>query len=243
MTISKVIHQTWKDENVPEHFNMLSETWKKNHPDWEYILWTDKMNRDFIRINFPDFLEKYDNYPANIQRVDAVRYFILYKMGGMFIDLDYECLKNVEPLLDNFCVFGLEPTEHCKIHRKEIIISNAFMAGMAGSDFFKRLCDELYGYKQYALNPFDNILESTGPFMLTRVFNECPRKDQIKLLPFNIIYPLTKNEISATLWAKKMSQEIKLKIEAAYAIHYYWGTWWQANQQIHNTFSTLKKRL
>jgi len=46
--IPLIIHQTWKDLNIPEHYKPLVKTWKENHPGWEYILWTDKMNRDFI---------------------------------------------------------------------------------------------------------------------------------------------------------------------------------------------------
>jgi len=35
------------------------------------------MNREFVCKHFPDFLEKYDTYPCNIQRADAIRYLLL----------------------------------------------------------------------------------------------------------------------------------------------------------------------
>jgi len=28
--------------------------WKKLHPDWKYILWTDKMIRKYIKKNIPN---------------------------------------------------------------------------------------------------------------------------------------------------------------------------------------------
>src|SRR5690606_31994721 len=54
--IPKVIHQTWRDNDVPEHFDILSATWKENHVNWKYVLWTDKMNRDFIEDRYPEFI-------------------------------------------------------------------------------------------------------------------------------------------------------------------------------------------
>ena len=34
--VSRIIHQSWKDNNVPEGFKPWQESWKKNHPGWEY---------------------------------------------------------------------------------------------------------------------------------------------------------------------------------------------------------------
>lgn len=42
--VCRIIHQSWVDENVPEEYHMWQQTWKDLHPDWKYILWTDKMN-------------------------------------------------------------------------------------------------------------------------------------------------------------------------------------------------------
>ncbi|HLZ88031.1 MAG TPA: glycosyltransferase, partial [Puia sp.] len=109
MKIPRILNQTWKDHDVPADFKEMADSWRKMHADWQYVLWTDEMNRNFVRQHFPYFLPTYDGYETNIQRVDAVRYFVLYKMGGFFIDLDFECLANIEPILANAeCVFGKE---------------------------------------------------------------------------------------------------------------------------------------
>ena len=46
--IAKVLHQTWKDSESPDVFSGYVDSWKANHPDWEYRLWTDVDNRRFI---------------------------------------------------------------------------------------------------------------------------------------------------------------------------------------------------
>ena len=45
------------------------------------------------------FLSAYDGYPSYIQRCDAARYFIVYRHGGVYADLDYECTKPFAPVL------------------------------------------------------------------------------------------------------------------------------------------------
>jgi len=37
---------------------------------------------------YPWFLETFDGYVYPIQRADAIRYFVLYYFGGIYIDLD-----------------------------------------------------------------------------------------------------------------------------------------------------------
>jgi len=96
--ISKILHQTWKDTFIPAALVRFQRTWQLHHPDWAYLLWTDSDNRKFIQQHYPWFLRIYDAYPEHIMRVDAVRYFILYHYGGVYVDLDFECVKPLEPL-------------------------------------------------------------------------------------------------------------------------------------------------
>ncbi|MBC9913415.1 glycosyltransferase family 32 protein [Chitinophaga varians] len=228
MKIPCIIHQTWKSHDIPEMFAQMAQTWKSRHPHWEYRLWTDDMNRDFIATHFPHFLSVYDNYPTNIQRVDAVRYFALYKYGGFFIDLDFECLARLDPLLsqNNTCIFGKEPEEHCLIHEKDLIISNAFMGAIPDSEFFRYICEELLHPTDTTTHPNNRVLESTGPFMLSRIYQQYPRKDEINLLAPELLYPLTKDELEAPDYSSQ-DTTILTRLQHAYGIHHYAGTWWK----------------
>ena len=95
-TIPKRVFQTWKNKSIDDNplMKQWHTTWKKHNPSYEHVLWDDDDNRDFININFPSFLTIYDSYNINIKRVDSVRYFYLLKYGGIYADLDFECLKN-----------------------------------------------------------------------------------------------------------------------------------------------------
>jgi mannosyltransferase OCH1-like enzyme len=229
--IPKLLHQTWKDTEIPEHYRPLAATWIENHPGWTYQLWTDEMNREFIREYHHDFLELYDSYEFNIQRVDAVRYFILYSYGGIFVDLDFECIKNVEPILaGRQSIFGLEPDAHCIFHQKQKIVCNAFMASVPGNLFFAEICKNLRTDKNIFSNttpPWFKVLESTGPFKLTRLYDVSENQAAITLLDSDLLYPCTIDETRELLNDNpQISQSVQDRINKAYAIHYFLGSWW-----------------
>ena len=98
--IPRIIHQTWKDRDVPARFQEAQASWQEAHPDWEYRLWTDRDLEGLINERAPELAPLYAAYPENIQRVDAARYVILREFGGLYADLDIQCLKPVDGLLD-----------------------------------------------------------------------------------------------------------------------------------------------
>jgi len=229
MAIPKIIHQTWKDDKVPAHFQPFVDSWREHHPDWEYKLWTDEMNEAFIKAHYPDFLDIYQAYPSIIQKVDAVRYFILSKIGGLYVDLDFFCFKNIMPLLENTdSVFGQEHAEHCVPHQKDFIVSNALMASIPQSGFLEAVCNELYQPVRKYEDKNDMVLETTGPFMLTRIYaTKTYAPEQVKIVEPSIFYPLTKTELDTMDGITTTDQHINQKLSAAYAIHCYWGSWWK----------------
>ena len=100
--IPRILHQIWYqgEAQMPDKFRRFSEGWRANHPDWSFHLWNEATMRDFMADNHPWFLPVYDGYPFNIQRIDAVRYFILNTMGGVYVDADIESLKPIDTLVE-----------------------------------------------------------------------------------------------------------------------------------------------
>lgn len=223
--IPKIIHQTWKTSELPVPLNRLAETWKTFLPDWEYILWTDEMNRDFVARYFPDFLEKYDRYPQNIQRADAIRYLLLKKYGGLYVDLDFECLENIEFLIEQAdFTAGKEPHYHAKRFEMPYIICNAFMASTPENDFINFVCDRLVNHPLTEVNLPIDILNSTGPFLLTHAYQAYQDKTQIRILEPETIYPIGIHETHKII-SKTVTDEMADRINRAHAIHYFFGNW------------------
>ena len=96
------IFQTWKSKTqVPEDYTRWSESVKIRNANFEHFLWDDFDNRQFIADYYPWFLAIYDAYPREIYRADAVRYFFMYQFGGVYLDMDTECLEPLTPLFDS----------------------------------------------------------------------------------------------------------------------------------------------
>lgn len=94
--IPKIIHQLWIGEK-PKPQKWLN-TWKDNHPDYEYVLW------DYKKLSSEKFHNQtlIDKMPELNGKADIMRYEILYKYGGFFLDADSECLQPLEPEFCNY---------------------------------------------------------------------------------------------------------------------------------------------
>lgn len=97
--IPKTVHQTWKTDQIPEAWRPYQASWTTAQPHWQYRLWTDTDNRQLIEDHYPWFLPTYEAFPRQIQRVDAAKYFILHAYGGVYADLDCECVKPLDELI------------------------------------------------------------------------------------------------------------------------------------------------
>jgi inositol phosphorylceramide mannosyltransferase catalytic subunit len=94
--IPKIVFQTWKSRvELPDNYRYWRNTFVKNNPDFQCLLWDDADNRAFIKDQFPWFLSVYEGFPAEIFRADAVRPFFLLRYGGLYADMDTECLKPI----------------------------------------------------------------------------------------------------------------------------------------------------
>ena len=242
LRIPRIIHQTWKDQNIPIALKVLADSWLIHHPGWEYQFWTDDRNRAFIENHFPEFLNIYDGYQYNIQRVDAVRYFILFKYGGVYIDLDFECVRSTALLLENQdCVFSFEPPLHSKFHKLDQIISNAFIASIPGHFVLKRIIEDLTHQRIVSSeNKFDDILESTGPFMINRVFKNGNLLKKLKVLSPKYLFPLTILEVEKLL-NDEVNEDIIKKIADSYGTHYFMGSWWKKKGLLNKSSKYLGK--
>lgn len=93
--IPKIIHQIWVGPKpIPESYKKFQQTWKYFHPDWIYKLWTDKDVKS-IKLHNQNL---YDRTKSYIEKADILRYELLEKFGGLYVDLDFECLKPFDKL-------------------------------------------------------------------------------------------------------------------------------------------------
>eukprot|EP00158_Paraphelidium_tribonemae_P006299 Partr_v1_DN27766_c1_g1_i4_m67246 putative Mannosyl phosphorylinositol ceramide synthase SUR1 len=156
--IPRIIHQTFGgDRTLPEAWDRARKSCLDRHQDWQYMFWTDESARAFLSEEFPDALANYDAYPYAIQRVDAIRYYILFKYGGFYLDMDVGCRKEMEPLRRYPAIFP---------QTQPLGVSNDFMASTTGHPFFRRLIDKLPAFNHRYGSKYPTVMISTGPIFV-----------------------------------------------------------------------------
>lgn len=227
MKIPKVIHQIYEDlAGPPEYLLNIAESWKEQNQDWEYRFWNKHDMEAFMQEYYPELIPIYGAFPHNVQRWDAIRYMILYKLGGLYVDMDYECTENITPLLYGVtCGMGLEPFGHNVRSRRQIIVGNAFMASVPGHPFMQELIDTIF-YKLGDKIQQMHVMNSTGPFMVTKQYQESRCQDEVTLIPAGLVAPLTQEEVFKVI-NEKTNKQIEDKVEQAYATHYFFGSWYR----------------
>lgn len=193
---SKIIHQIWFG-NIPNKreakkaFNELKkyqDSWLINNPTWKYKCWNLKDCRELVKKHFPEHLSMYDSYPYQIQRCDCVRYFILYRYGGLYADMDYCCLKPWDSVLEKYNK-GLYIVETPNKISNEVHVSNSLMYSVKEHVFWKHVFIEMQKNKTQPIyyGKHMTVMYSTGPCIINRMFIK--HKENRDYYPYKLFHP------------------------------------------------------
>jgi mannosyltransferase OCH1-like enzyme len=176
--IPKIIHQTAPSDKSRWNpiWEKCQQSWKDKFPDYEYKLWTDEDLDEFISTKYSWFYPTYQGYNEKIKRIDSARYFILYEYGGIYADMDYECIENFETCLTPGKVLIAESKfkEHPIINEK---YQNALMVSPANHPFWNYVIRSLDRNKYV-----ESVLFATGPNVVKEAAYEC-EPEMFKGLP------------------------------------------------------------
>ncbi|KAK0666524.1 hypothetical protein QBC41DRAFT_358020 [Cercophora samala] len=144
-------------ENQKEGWQEARERCVELHPGWDAMLWTDEKADELVREHYPEMLglwEGEDGYKYGIQRVDALRYMVLYRFGGVILDMDLQCKRALGPLRRfDFVAPAANPTG----------FSIGFMMAAKGNEFVGELVNNLKRYNRHWLGlPYPTVMFSTG---------------------------------------------------------------------------------
>lgn len=219
--IPRVIHQTWKSRDLPDDLQGYQISWKIHHPGWEYRFYDDEGCRSFVKTICPECLPLYDAYSRHIQRVDLFRYLVINQIGGVYADLDMECLRPLDRLLEGKeCVFSVEA--HLTSQRQQELgykdpyqIGNCIFASVPNHRF---LVSIIARTRELAYRPVasdKDVEDTTGPRMLTRLYHELPAVERRRVHVLPQIFLLSPKEYP-NLFPFNLNM---------YARHHFRGTW------------------
>jgi hypothetical protein len=193
--VPKIIHQIWVGPDpLPDEFATYVETWKQNHPGWEHRFWTEENLPGDLR--HPEARERI-RHPA--ERADILRLELLWRHGGVYADVDFECRRSMEPYIGDaeFFTAYLKPKNVVKARER---VNNAFIGSVPGHPLLGRALDELRPQEWYG---FDK--GASGSDFFNGLVKDFP---DVYILDAELIYP------------NSPAQE-----EAAISIHHFYRSW------------------
>lgn len=222
LIIPHMIHQIWIGPNpLPKEVKGMMATWQKMHPHWEYKLWTNRDAEEFEMVNRKAF-DTCINWGA---KSDIFRCEILEKLGGIYIDIDFECLLPFDELNAKYDFY-------CGLVGKECI-ANGLIAARPHHPIIKACIDEWQKRGGASTNDNNLIMEWTGPYFFTdRVMEYLSSREGVEskgvVFPEDYFFPFPNNQ-RAKFWSGFLSREQilqKYKKPETFAVHY-WRTSWQ----------------
>jgi mannosyltransferase OCH1-like enzyme len=207
--IPRIIHQIHLGKNkFSDEQIKWQKTWIDYNPGWQYILWNDELLKDLHIQN----LQQFNNCKNFSEKSDILRFEILYMFGGLYIDTDFECLKNIDPLFETYKNKTLIIFTETKNQ-----IGSAFIAATKNNIQIKKLIDiiplrESTHYRTSSETKY-------GPRYISDV------------LGLHLAIPDGEGSIDKTvypyIWTEKnrIKEDFKKTHPEAYAVHHWLHSW------------------
>ncbi len=208
LKIPKIIHQIWIGSAVPAEFEPFMNSWIKHHvgKGWSYKLWTDDEVKNITLYN-QAFYDETDNYGV---KADILKWEIIYQFGGVYVDMDFECLQPLDTLHYTYDFYtALQPFDTGLVQ-----LGAALFAAWPGHPILKHCIETIRDdwHKK-------GVPQRTGPIHFTKSFYITAGKNGAKdiAFPAHYFYPLgsTRVELRKTEWIRRGS----------YAVHHWAKTW------------------
>jgi len=153
-----------------------------------------------------------------IMKIDLFRYFLMYKYGGLYTDMDYLMFKPFDLLNEKVVI----PCNREDDNGLPICLGNCIFASVPNHSFWKSLMDTLFTIDRTKLDyntdkNIDGNVLGTGPMFVFAMWKKYSKiNDDICVSKRSLFHPPTKNN----------NQYIEgLKKDGCYGMHICTGLW------------------
>jgi mannosyltransferase OCH1-like enzyme len=179
--IPALTHQTAASTSLPEWGRRLRQELVDLHPRWEHRFYDDAASRALVAAEFPPLLCIYDTYATGVQRADFFRVAAVYASGGFYLDVDIDVHRPFDSLRNEHLVLAeetlLTPFQAARlgnVHRQRI--ANYMFGSEPRHPFWLEVLEEMLRRASRPIARDEDILESTGPGLLTDVYHRAKHR-------------------------------------------------------------------
>jgi len=179
MSIPKIIHQTFKSSKLPFITRWHISRFMKKNPAYAYEFYDDARIAVFLQEEFaPEVYALYSRLNIGAAKADFFRYAVLYKKGGIYVDID----SGINSSLDDF-ILG----EDVAIITREgdpTLYAQWALIYSPGHPFLEKTIEMVLDNIRQNKYPHD-VHRMTGPTVYTLAINECLKNDP--LIPHRLL--------------------------------------------------------
>jgi len=169
--IPKKIFQTWETKSFEIPFQKIVDSWILHNPEYEYSLYDSTDRENFIRENFGESVYKaYCKIIPNAFKADLWRYCILYKYGGIYVDVDTICLNNLDIFIRDYS-FVVPIDLNLSDSEGKHNLSNGFIASVPNSEILLFAINNIVNNVLSGIVP-SSKLDFTGPGVVGHSVNK-----------------------------------------------------------------------
>ena len=200
--IPRTIHRVWVGgKPMPEEQERFGETFERHHPAWDMRLWTES-DLEELEIS----LAERERCRTPSELANLIRYEVLHRFGGIYVDTDFECRRPLTPLLRGIDAFtALE-------------MPGRVATGILGSTSHHPVFARAARLARQTLGTGAHSADANGPYLFTLILEqEIERESSFAIFDAPLFYPYR--------W-----DEPERRDEAfpdAYAIHHWAKSWWK----------------
>lgn len=163
------IFQTWKSKELPEKMYEVVNKIVELNPEYDYYFFDDDDCRKYLQDNYSsEYLDAFDDLIPGAFKADFWRYAVIAKEGGVYIDVDFDCVKPLREILDSDDSLVLVKDRGIGCCTA---IFQAFFAATPNHNAIKetlQLCLDNIKNKRMG----KTCLDLTGPGMMGKAFNK-----------------------------------------------------------------------
>ncbi|MDA8410561.1 MAG: glycosyltransferase [Treponema sp.] len=172
MAIPKVLYQTYKSyKAIPIETRLVMRFERLRCLGWRYEFYDDERIAEFLKAEFGrEVFAAYDKLAIGAAMADFFRYAILYKYGGVYLDVDSEIRAGLDGLIrpDDVAIIAHEGNP-------DWYVQWALVYG-PGHPFLARTLDRIISNIEGDRFPND-VHALTGPRAYTEAMQECRAAD------------------------------------------------------------------
>lgn len=154
-TIPKKVWLYWHTSDLPDAMKQNLERLQQQNPEFTYTLFNEETAASYLRKNFPiEVLQAYNSLIPIAYKCDLFRYCILYKLGGIYLDVKIQCENNFKLVTltnrEHYCDDGEFVDEHKTMYKS---LTNGFLFMKPGNEVMLNcianiifnVCTQFYG--------------------------------------------------------------------------------------------------